>query len=134
MLATMHIGSKALVNNPQAFTELYFDGKVVEKILNKNFPGNNFYDVTEKYPERFSITECFKKHNHIPKTLYVFNGSSYTDYDKQYTHLIKKVTSEDIDLSNIEFLIYHDKKLKHGPLSKDKTVHLINSRLVYDDL
>ena len=130
MLATMHKGSSALVNNPQAYTYKYLKGQVVEKIKLKHFPNWDTAQLISTYPERFSITACFKKNNHIPNILYVFNGYSFTDYDKQYIPLSEELRSSSFDISNIEFLMYHDKKLKHGPLSRDRTVKLINANLL----
>lgn len=130
MLSTMHKGACALVNNPQAYTYKYLKGQVVEKIKLKHFPGWETSQLISAYPERFSITECFIKYNHVPNILYVFNGYSVTDYDKQYVPLLEELRTTSFDISNIEFLIYHDKKLKHGPLPKTRTVKLINNNLL----
>lgn len=129
MLATLHPGSMAIVNNPQAYTYKYLDGKVVENIRAKFFSSMSISQLLTQYPERFSITECFRKHGHIPKILYVFNGYSPTDYEMQYVPLIEELRTSEFDLSSIQFLIYHDKKLKHGPLPKDKTITLIHNSL-----
>lgn len=129
MLATMHQDSLAIANNPQAYSYKYLKGQAVEKIRLKNFPDLDTNQLLIKYSDRFSITECFKKHNYIPKTLYIFNGYSVTDYDIQYVPFLEELRSAEFNLSNIEFLMYHDKKLKHGPLPKLRTIKLINDTL-----
>lgn len=129
MLATMHQQSQAVVNNPQAYTNRYLKGQVVERIRLKHFSELETTELLNTFPARFSITECFKNHNYIPKVLYVFNGYSFTDYEKQYIPLIEELRTTDFDISKIEFLMYHDKKLKHGPLPKSRTIKLINDSI-----
>src|SRR5699024_9936047 len=78
MLSTLHEDTRAIANNPQAYTGNYFDGKVLQKIIKELYPTQDISTVLKNNPNRFSIIECFKYHNYIPEILYIFNGESYT--------------------------------------------------------
>lgn len=124
-----HKCSKAIVNNPQMITSNYMDGKALSFIRNNFFKEYSQEDFIERFKDRLSIPYIIKEDEYIPRMLYILNKLSETDYECQYLPFIKELDDSGLDASNIEYLLYNNKRLGHNPLPKERTIKIINAVL-----
>lgn len=129
ILSIKHRYSKAIVNNPQIILNNYIEGKPLSFIRNNFFKKYTHDEFLNKFPERISVPYLMNEQNYVPRVLYIFNRESIEDYEKQYLPFLEELNQYSIDSSKIEFLIYHHKGLGHNPLSKDRTIKIINGAL-----
>jgi len=129
MFSTYHRGTRAVVNNPQMFAANYKQGKFLMKIHEKIFSKYNFDEFCGIYNNRISFLNTIQKLNYVPQSLIVFNGESKTDSEHQYKPFLQLAKINNIDLQNIEYLIYNDVEAGHNAISKEKNVKLINAYL-----
>lgn len=129
MLSIKHQHSKAIVNNPQMMTYNYLDGKPLAYLRKKHFSNYTEEEFKENFKERISVPDLIKQKNYLPKCVYILNTESPIDYQKQYLPFIKELNDSGISTKNIEYLLYNNKGLSHNPLSKDRTIKIINAAL-----
>lgn len=127
ILGIKHRGSKVIVNNPQMILENYLEGLPLKYLVNKFFKNYSFEEFCQEFKNRISIPHLLTTENYIPETLWILNRHSKVDYEQQYLPFIKELDDAGINTMNIEYLIYNYKNLGHNPLSKSRTLKLLNS-------
>ncbi|REH78032.1 alpha/beta hydrolase family protein [Staphylococcus felis] len=125
MLSTLHKKSKAIVNNPQTFVHRY-SKNTIEKVYGFIFPGLTIDEVNRKYAERLSTTALMKTVKNVPEIFYIQNRLSENDMKQHYYPFLQMMDKYNMDTSSIKLILYNDKKAGHNPISKDKTLELIN--------
>ncbi|ULG74941.1 heparinase II/III domain-containing protein [Macrococcus brunensis] len=124
-LASMHKGSTAIVNNPQTYVFKYFES-AVDALYSTVFPGMTHAEVNKNYSNRLSITNIFRRSKHTPKVLYFQNRLCNGDMENHLTPFIKTLEKYQFNMQSIQFILYNDKKAGHNPMSKDKTLELLD--------
>jgi len=124
-LATYHKDSTAIVNNPQTYVYKYFESyyKPLYEII---FPGMEDSEIHKNYSDRLSITNIFRKNKRTPKAFYFQNRLCRSDMKNHLEPFVKTMDKYAIDSESIQFIIYSNKKSGHTPLSKEKTLKLID--------
>lgn len=129
MFATYHTGSKAVVNNPQIFASTYKQGKFLKKIQEKLFSDFSYDEFCGHFMKRISFFSTIQSLSYVPKSLVIFNSESKTDAEHQYKPFIQLTKIHNVNIKNMEFLIYNDVEAGHNAIPKEKNVKLINAYL-----
>lgn len=125
MLATMHPGTTAVVNNPQ-FTvkqERYIN------FVKSKYPKYTHQEIKEKFSERFSFYVLSETHKYFPKVFYIINRYSKADVNLQYTPFQKYIDKHSGISSKVEFIQYHSPNGHSGLYSREQTSKLLNNIL-----
>ncbi|CAM2893055.1 glycosyl transferase [Salinicoccus roseus] len=124
ILASMHVGSTAIVNNPQTSIKNYmrnFSVPLLERVY------GSVETAYDEYLHRVKVVEAFEKYNNMPRIFYAQNRACPGDMKQHYTPFLKQVNDKKLDTENLNLLLYHDKKGGHSPLAKNDTIHMIES-------
>lgn len=127
-LATLHKGSKSVVNNPQCYVHRY-DKTNVERLYNTILPDYSEEHIKKKYALRLSITSLFKQEQYVPETYYIQNRLCETDMRRHFNPLCDMLNKYNISSSNIKFILYNNKKLGHAPIPKEQSINFVNQVL-----
>lgn len=125
-LASYHKGSYAVANNPQVYIYKY-QAEHVNKIYKNIFEGMTKQYILKKYSTRFSLGALMSKNKNIPKTFYLQNRLCENDMEKHLNPFLSNAKRYNIDLTNINFLLYDDKFKGHNPIGREKSVKFINN-------
>jgi len=125
-LASYHKGSIAIANNPQTYVHNYLPVHV-DKMYKAIFPKLNKNEILKKYGNRFSLLNIMTKNKYIPKTIYLQNRLCKSDMEMHLRPFYKNADKFNVNLENINTIIYNDKLSGHSPLGKSKTVKYINN-------
>src|SRR5699024_4888858 len=101
----------------------------VEKINKKFFNNYSKEEFIDIFEERLSVPYLIKQEAYVPRSIYIFNKASMVDYKDQYVPFVREINGAGLDLSNIQYYIYSDRKLGHNPLHKINTIKIINATL-----
>lgn len=127
-MATMHKGSSAIVNNPQCYVDRY-DTINVNRLYKTIFPELSRDEIKKKYALRLSLTSLFRSKKYVPNVYYIQNRLCETDMENHYTPFCEYLDKYEIDSSSIKFILYNNKALGHGPITKQQTVEFTNQIL-----
>lgn len=130
-LASYHRGSYAVANNPQTYVYKY-QSNHVNKIYKNIFGGMSKQYILKKYSTRFSLGALMSKNKNIPKTFYLQNRLCDNDMEKHLNPFLANAKKYNIDLTNINFLLYDDKFKDHNPIGREKSVKFINNLIDTD--
>lgn len=133
MLAILHKGSTAIVNNPQMFVFQY-DERAVNSFYSKVLPNFKKTDIKRKYLYRLSTISLMRIKKNIPRLFYIQNRAATDDMDKQVTRFQTKIKNYELDNSKIQYLFYYDEELGHSPLGKTESVNLVNRIMNHKNL
>lgn len=128
-LSAMHEGTTAIVNNPQTYVDNYHE-RAVNALYNTIFPEKSRKDILIEYADRISITTIFRKYR-TPRTFYYQNRLCTSDMRNHLSPFLRRLDRYNIDSSNINFILYNNKKDGHNPINKEKTLKLIDE-IIYD--
>ncbi|MGO2040666.1 MAG: prolyl oligopeptidase family serine peptidase [Staphylococcus equorum] len=128
MLATMHKGTTAIVNNPQTYVHKYYR-PAVEKMYETIFPTMSEKTILKNYGMRFSVTSMMKSKKNVPKILYIQNASHKPDMESHYEIFNKMLDTNKLSKKNIIFFLYNDPVSGHSAISKEMTVDIVNKWL-----
>lgn len=134
ILSSMHLGSNAIVNNPQIRVEKFLSGRTINEIREELFTSHSEVEFLNEFNDRLSVPIAFKKYNYVPKTIYLFNRLAYGDYGIHYKALIEDTKLSNVNLDNINFLMYNKPELGHNPISKDNTISILNTYIANPSL
>lgn len=126
-LATYISPKLVLVNNPQINVFDYYK-KHVDRLIYVGFPNLSVFDVKSRFLERFSIVERLKKRKLTFRLMYYQNVEDKFHYTN---HLIPLLESLPLFMNDelFELKVYSDVVQGHSPLSKEKTLEIINNEL-----
>lgn len=125
-LASYHRNSYAIANNPQTYIYKY-QAYHVNKIYNNIFSGMSKKQALKRYSKRFSLSALMSKNKNIPRTFYLQNRLCENDMDKHLNPFLTNAKKYNIDLTNINFILYDDKFKGHNPIGREKSVKFINN-------
>lgn len=123
MLAASFKNATAIVNNPQTIVTNYEQS--VHRILNLfNLSEEEMY---EKYSDRISVVEKFKKEDHVPRIYYLQNAYVEHDVARHLTPFLNQLreVNEEAVISKVHVELYFNKKLGHNPIGKQATIAYI---------
>lgn len=125
IMATMHKGSIALVDNPQTDVFRYLKPSV-DRLCKVLFSGMEDKEIESTYPERLRIVETMIKENYVPRIYYYQNVESEFDMTN-HVKPFKKAFDENFPLNNnVSYHFYSDSARGHNPQVKSKTIEIIN--------
>lgn len=124
VLASMHKGSNAVVNNPQTSVKMY-NAKASVPLLEKVY--GSVENAYENYVYRVKVSEAFKAYENTPSIYYCQNRLCHSDMKRHYTPFLKQVNEIGLDLGQLKLLLYHDREAGHSPLGREETVRLIKN-------
>lgn len=127
ILASMHKGTRAVVNNPQTRVEKFYTGNHLRKIINAFFPHYTESEFIEEFKSRISVVEAFKENGHCPEVVYILNRKSHFDVNIDYKLFIEDMENNNLSMNSVNYLIYNNELKGHNPISKENTVSIINN-------
>src|SRR5699024_2748033 len=125
ILATIHPGSVAIVNNPQMFVYNY-DEKAVNLLYTKLVPGLTKKEIEKKYIRRLSTIAMMRLKKNVPRLFYIQNRASEEDMKRHVDVFNKRLKLYNMDSDKIQYLLYYDEEMGHSPLDKIETVNIVN--------
>lgn len=128
MLATMHEGTTAIVNNPQTYVHKYHR-PAVEKMYKTIFPTMSEKTILKNYGTRLSVTSMMKSKKHVPNILYIQNALHKPDMEAHYETFNKMLDTYKLDKKKIIFFLYNDPIAGHNAISKEMTINIVNKWL-----
>lgn len=126
ILASMHKGTRAVVNNPQIRVEKFYTGNHLRKIINEFFPQYTESEFIDEFKNRISVVEAFKENRHCPEVVYILNRKSHFDVNIDYKLFIEDMENHSLSMDSVNFIIYNNESKGHNPISKENTVSIIN--------
>lgn len=125
ILATLHQGSTAIVNNPQMFVFNY-DERAVNSLYSKLVPELTKEEIEKKYIRRLSTVAMMRVKKNVPRLFYIQNRASEEDMIKHVNVFNKRMKLYNMDSDKIQYLLYYDEEMGHSPLDKTETVNIVN--------
>lgn len=125
-MASDYSGSKAVVNNPQAYVYNYTSGSV-KKLFRNIFPKEKDSEIIKNYKDRFSITRIMSKNKNVPEIHYLQNRLCESDMERQFYPFCKMLDKYNVNSESINFVFYNNKKSGHNPMNKDSTIKFLNN-------
>lgn len=130
-LASYHKGSYAIANNPQTYIYKY-QRYHVNKIYENIFSDMSKEYILKKYSIRFSLSALMSKNENIPRTVYLQNRLCENDMERHFKPFLANAKKYNIDLTNINFVLYNDKLKGHNPIDIEKSIKIVNN-LIYNN-
>lgn len=127
-MASMHRGTVAIANNPQAYVYNYFTSSV-NRLYEEIFTEKDPNIIKSKYSTRLSLTAIFKSTRNIPKTFYMQNRLCKMDMNQQLYPFWKTIEKLGIKSNKINFILYNNEISQHNPLNKNETIETVNGIL-----
>ncbi|TVT28872.1 hypothetical protein FO441_00915 [Salinicoccus cyprini] len=124
VLASMHKGTKAIVNNPQTDVKRYHEP--LSKPLIEEIYGS-IEAAYDQYVHRLRVADAFEHYGNTPEVHYCQNRLCVSDMKRHYTPFLADMSTRKLGLGQLQLYLYHDKKAGHNPLGKERTIHLIKS-------
>lgn len=76
-----------------------------------------------------SVPYAFKKNHYIPQVIYLFIRKVFGDYVIHFNFFIEDMKNYELELDNINIIMYNNIKLGHSPISKEASIAYINTYL-----
>lgn len=130
ILATMHVESTAIVNNPQTAV-LEFNKTHVDELCDTIFPGMKKKEILDKFSTRLNIVDAFKASEYLPNLFYLQNRKCDRDMETQYNPFIRGLRRNKIDETKFTYILYNDYERGHNPLVKDELINEIHKIFFY---
>lgn len=130
-LASYHIGSIAIANNPQTYINNYLPVHV-EKMYKSIFPGMDKKEILKNYGHRFSLLNMMTRNKNIPRTIYMQNRLCKSDMKMHYTPFFNNADKFNVNLEKINTIVYNNKLSGHNPVGREKTINFINNLIETD--
>ena len=130
-LASYQQGSIAIANNPQTYVHNYLPAHV-EKMYNSLFPGLEKGEILKKYSNRFSLLNIMSKNKNIPKTIYLQNRLCKSDINMHLKPFFQNADKFNVNIKNINVVIYNNEFSGHNPIGKEKSLNYINNLITND--
>lgn len=116
--------STVVVNNPQTCILDYYETHV-DDYLKVAFPDNSKEDVRKLFGKRLDLKELIANSTHIPDIHYYQNLADSFHYKNHFIPFISRVF-ECGKASSLKIEIYRDDTEGHSPLSRSKSITIIN--------
>lgn len=118
--------ARAVVNNPQInWTRWY--AHQVSPVLQSHFPRLDAKTVRERFPQRASCLHSFTKMGGAANVDYWVNMASQHDREVQLPIVLKTLRDSPEICRTFSIHMYYDEQQGHSPLSKQKTLELLES-------
>ncbi|WP_026858335.1 alpha/beta hydrolase [Jeotgalicoccus psychrophilus] len=131
MLATRHIESTAIVENPQTDLRRHNKTKLRNLILN-GFVEADVEKITEEHSYRFSVCDSILKYKYIPNIVYIQNTSFKPDVKKQLLPFIDDLKRNNISTEKLKIINYKDDYRGHLPLPKEDYLNMLNLAITFN--
>ncbi|MCG3402116.1 glycosyl transferase [Staphylococcus massiliensis] len=126
MLATMHKGARAIVNNPQTYVHRY-KKLAVDRAYQHVFGDMPAQEIQRRYSTRLSLTALMRHENHVPEIFYIQNRLGQVDMEDHYTPFNQMLDKYKLDSKKIKYILYSDAEAGHQPIPKDRFIAFINA-------
>ncbi|AKG73424.1 prolyl oligopeptidase family serine peptidase [Salinicoccus halodurans] len=123
ILAAMHNGSTAIVNNPQTDVKNYHEGHS-RPLLEMSY--GTIETAYNSFRERVNVVNAFKHVDNVPHIYYIQNQYSFHDLKYHVNPFIKSMKEDELEIEKVTFINYFDKERGHTPLDKDPALNSLN--------
>ncbi len=117
----------AIVNNAQ-FDWTRWYAPQVREVLDKRFSGRTAAEVRNKWPHRANALYALTRRDSARTVQYWLNLASEYDRTVQLPVWIDMLNRHPTIAANFSLHCYHDENLGHNPLSRERTVDILNAR------
>lgn len=129
-MATLDVGSRAMVNNPQLDWSRYVES-FVNALRRQVFNGDEMEKIKEEAPWRVNVADLFELVGVIPEISIFTNIASSGDLDNQLVPFLSSLAANTPFGTDPKVRVhaYAHEGLGHNPLPKPKTIQIINRAL-----
>ena len=131
--ASLDIGSRAIICNPQIDWTSYFLLSHVDRLRNISFKGFSISALQAMHPDRVNCMKFAKKNRNFPSIDYYVNSQFSHDIQNQLNHFVNEIglgeNQELLHGKEFQIHITHESR-GHNPPGKDDTVKLIQYRFL----
>lgn len=129
-MATLDVGSRAMVNNPQLDWSRYVE-TFVNSLRQQVFDGEEIEKIREEAPWRVNVADLFELAGVVPEISIFTNIASSGDLDNQLVPFLSSLAANTPFGTDpkVHVHAYAHEGLGHNPLPKPKTIQTLNHAL-----
>jgi len=125
IMATIHKGTFAVIDNPQTNIFKYYSS-YVDSLREKALDGMTKEEINKKFPERMSMIEAMLKYDNVPRIYYYQNNKCSFDMKHHYGPFKKQFEENGFDIEKVSYYLYSDAARGHSPQVKVKTLEIFD--------